>query len=151
MLTLSPLMPEHEPAARTLVAASLAGTRYLARTAEQLDAALRFEDPEYLAIVAEDDDELVALALFGAVAGARGCTKLHALIGDDDALDGLADAVAQVCQDSGERLAVCELTDDPVFATARSALLDAGFREEGRVYDYVADGVALLILVWRSA
>ena len=149
MLTLSPLMPEHERAARALVTDALAGTRYLARTVEQLDAALRFEDPEYLAVVAEDGDDVVALALFGAVAGARACTKLHTLVGDDDALEPLASGVAQVCRDSGERLVVCELADDAVFGAAREALLGAGFREEGRVYDYVAEGVALLLLVWR--
>lgn len=153
MLTLTPLMPEHETTARALVDASLAGTRYHARTVEQLDAALRFEDPEFLAVLAmnEQRNDAVALALFGAVAGAARCTKLHALLGgDDDALDVLASAVVQVCEDSGERLAVCELPEDAIFATAASALGAAGFVEEGRVYDYVADGVALRLLVWRA-
>lgn len=143
-------MPEHEPAVRALVDAELAGTRYHARTVEQLDAALQFEDPEFLAVLALDDDDVVALALFGAVAGASRCTKLHALVGDDDGLDALAGAVAQVCQDSGERLAVCELPDDARFAATCTALREAGFAEEGRVDDYVADGVALRLLVWRG-
>lgn len=151
MLTLSPLMPEHESAARALVTARLSGTRYLARTLEQLDAALRFEDPEFLAVLAEHDGDVAALALFGTVAGARQCTRLHALVGaDDDALHALAGAVVDVCAESGERLAVCELPDDAIFSATHSALLGAGLVEEGRIDDYVADGVGLRILVWRA-
>lgn len=151
MLSLSPLMPGHAAAARAVVDASLAGTRYHARTEEQLDAALRFEDPEFLAVLALDVDDVVALALFGAVAGASRCTRLHALVGEDDeALDALAAAVVQVCADSGERLAVCELPDEARFASAHGALAAAGFAEEGRVEDYVADGVALRLLTWRA-
>jgi hypothetical protein len=142
-------MPEHATGARLLVASRLARTRYLARSLEQLETALRFEDPEYLAVLAERDGELAALAMFGAVAGASRCTRLHLLVGDDDALDALADGVVSVCADAGERLVVCELPDDAIFAAAFSALRAAGFAQEGRVDDYVADGVGLRLLVWR--
>jgi hypothetical protein len=149
-LSLRPLMPEDAAPARALVTASLGGTRYLARTLEQLDAALQFEDPEFLAVLAERDDAAVALALFGTVAGARQCSKLHVLAGGDgDALDALAAGVVQLCEDAGERLVVAELPDDAIFAAAYSALRAAGFREEGRVDDYVADGVGLRLMVWR--
>ena len=143
-------MPEDAASVRALVERALAGTRYLVRTTEQLDAALAFEDPEFLAVLAERDDDIVALALFGAVAGARQCTRFHALVGaDGDALDALATGVAQVCADAGERLVVAELPDDALFTAACSALRAAGFREDGRIDDYVADGVGLLLLVWR--
>lgn len=150
MISLSPLMPEHEGASRALVHAQVAGTRYLARTMEQLDTALRFEDPEYLAVLAERDGVPVALAMFGTVAGARQCSRLHLLAGaDGEALDALAAGVVQVCADAGERLLVAEIPEDAIFAAADSALRAAGLREEGRVADYVADGVGLRILVWR--
>ena len=143
-------MPGDADVARALVAAQLRGTRYLARALEVLDAALRFEDPEYLAVVAERRAHILALALFGTVAGARQCTKLHALVGRDDAaLTALASGVVQVAADAGERLVVCELADDRCFSPAARALPPAGFGEEGRVDDYVADGVALRLLVWR--
>jgi hypothetical protein len=152
MIELVPLMPEHDAVARALAQAQLAGTRYLARTLEQLDAALQFEDPEYLAVIAEHDGDVTALALFGTVAGASQCSKLHALVGNDgDALDALAAGVAALCADAGERLLVAELPDDAIFAAAYSALRAGGFAEEGRVDDYVADGVGLRILVWRGA
>ena len=149
-LALRPLMPEDERAARTLVTGALAGSRYLARAVEQLDAALRFEDPEYLAVLAERGRDVVALALFGTVAGARQCSKLHLLVGDADALEVLAGGIAQLCAESGERLLVCELPDDARFSALSDALAACGFSEEGRVADYVADGVALRLLVWRA-
>ena len=150
VLALRPLMPDDAGAAHALVTAAFAGTRYLARFAEQLDAALRFDDPEYLAVLAERDARLVGLALFGTVAGARGCTRLHLLAGGDgDATDALAEGVAQVCHDARERLIVAELADEPVFAAGADALRRAGFAVEGRAGDYVADGVDLVLLVWR--
>lgn len=149
-LSLRPLMPGDDATAYELLTASFEGTRYLARLQEQLDAAFRFEDPEYLAVLAERDDVVVALGLFGAVAGARQCTKLHVLAGaDDEALASLASAVVAVCADAGERLIVAEVPDDAVFAAGVQALDAAGFREEGRVADYVTDGIALSLIVWR--
>jgi hypothetical protein len=149
-LDLRPLMPEDEAAARALVEATFRGTRYVTRVREQLGAALQFEDPEYLAVLAERDHAVVALALFGAVSGARQCTKLHVLAGADPAaLEALAEGIAGVCAEAGERLVVAELPDDLPYARAAEALTAAGFRDEGRVDDYVADGVALRLLVWR--
>jgi hypothetical protein len=149
-LALRPLMPKDEPAARDLIERSFSGTRYLARLREQLDAALQFEDPEYLAVLAEHDDVAVALALFGTVAGARGCTRLHVLAGHDrDALDALALGVVQVCAEAGERLIVAEVPDDATFAAGLASLEAARFRDEGRADDYVADVTALRLLVWR--
>ena len=145
-------MPDDEGAARALVARQLAGTRYLHRSIEQLEAALQFEDPEYMALLAvdESDDSLLALAIFGAVAGARQCVKVHALLGaDEPAMSALAVEVARVCERSGERLAVCELPDDQPWTASAGVLLAGGYREEGRLPDYVRDGIALRLLVWR--
>jgi hypothetical protein len=130
----------------------LAGTRYLARAEEQLDAALQFEDPEYMALLALDDDDAPrALALFGTVAGARQCAKLHALVGaDEPALAVLAGSIAQLCDNSGERLIVCELADDAPWERCAAVLLANGYREEGRVPDYVRDGLPLRLLVRRA-
>ena len=145
-------MPEDAASARALVEAAFTGTRYLARMREVLEAALQFDDPEYLALLANAPSGPVALALFGTVAGARHCSRLHALIGDDRAaVAELAGAVAQVCADAGERLAVAELPDDGPFRAAARALAQAGFAREGCMDDFVADGVPLQLLVWRRA
>ena len=150
-LVLRPLMPADEEAARELVEAHFSGTRYHARLVEQMETAFRFEDPEYMAILAVDAEEAMhGLALFGAVAGARQCVKLHAIVSDDaGAIDLLAQGIAEVCGHSGERLIVCELPDDLPFRPVADALLGGGYAEEGRVADYVRDGVALRLLVHR--
>jgi hypothetical protein len=151
LLTLRPLMPEDRDATRALIASTFGGTRYLAWHLEQLDAALAFEDPEYMALLAADEhDSLVGLALFGTVAGASRCTKLHAVAGaSHDAVGALLEAVAELCDQSGERLIVCELPDDLPFRSLAASLLERSYVEEGRVADYVRDGVALRLLVRR--
>lgn len=153
-IELRPLMPEEADAARALVVARFAGTRYEARVLEQLDVALSFEDPEYIALLAAEpgSDHLVGLVLFGAVAGAQRVTKLHALLGDDEGTClALADAVRRVATDSGERMVVAEVPDDAPFRAATIALRESGYAEEGRVDDFVGDGVGLRFLVWRPA
>jgi hypothetical protein len=145
-------MPEDEGNARMLLDAAFDGTRYLARLREQIGAALQFEDPEYMAILAvgPHDDALRGLALFGTVAGTRQCVKLHAIVSADPTVSvALAEGIAEVCARSGERLIVCELPDDAPFRSVADALLGDGYAEEGRVADYVRDGVDLRLLVRR--
>jgi hypothetical protein len=152
-IELRPLMPEDADAARAVIAARLGGTRYEARALEQLDAALSFEDPEYMALLAAEpaSGQLAGLVLFGAVAGATRVTKLHLLLGDDAGTGAaLAEAVRTVASDSGERMVVAEVPDDMPFRVAATALRERGFREEGRVDDFVTDGVGLRFLVWRA-
>jgi hypothetical protein len=64
-------------------------------------------------------------------------------------MSALVAGIAQVCESSGERLAVCELPDDAPWRASAAALVAGGYREEGRVPDYVCDGLALRLLVWR--
>jgi hypothetical protein len=59
--------------------------------------------------------------------------------------------VRETCERSGERLVVCEIPRDTAFDVAAVALVASGFREEGRIEDFIRDGVALRILVWRCA
>jgi hypothetical protein len=152
-IELRPLMPEDAEAARAVIVARLGGTRYEARALEQLDVALTFEDPEYMTLLAAEpaSGQLVGLVMFGAVAGAQRATKLHALLGVDAGTRvALVAATQTVASESGERLVVAELPDDPVFEDAIAALRASGYHEEGRVEDFVADGVGLRFLVWRA-
>src|SRR5690348_397888 len=152
-IALRPLMPEDADAARAVVVARLGGTRHEARALEQLDVSLTFEDPEYMALLAAEPEsgQLAGLVMFGAVAGAQRVTKLHALVGDDEGTcAALAAAVRTVAAESGERMVVAELPDERVFDDAIAALRESGFHEEGRVDDFVADGVGLRFLVWRA-
>ena len=145
-------MPEDADAARAAVADHFRGTPYLPRMQEVLDSALRFEDPEYLCLlgVTASPDAVNGLVLFGTVLGARLATKVHAVVAPDPRVQlALLDAVRETCVRSGERLVVCELPADAPFDVAGVALVASGYREEGRIDDFVRDGVALRLLVWR--
>ena len=145
-------MPEDARAARDAVVGHFRGTPYLSRLLEVLDDALRFEDPEFLCLLAApcESDPPSGLALFGTVLGARLVTKVHAVVAPDPRVQlALLDAVREMCVRSGERLVVCELPDDAPFDVSGVALLASGFREEGRIGGYVREGVALRLLVWR--
>lgn len=151
-LELRPLMPQDAGAARALVSARLTRTRYEARVLEQLDVALSFEDPEYMALLAVEPESarVVGLVMFGTVAGAHRVTRLHVLLGDAEVCTALARAVRMVASDSGERMVVAEVADDAPFRDAAASLLDSGFVEEGRADDFVSDGVGMRFLAWRS-
>jgi hypothetical protein len=151
-IVVRPLMPEDAAAARATIMDQLRGTPYLARHLEVLDSALRFEDPEYLCLLAApaDGGALAGLVLFGTVLGARLVTKVHGVLASDPRVQlALIDAVRETCVRSGERLVVCELPHDAPFDVAGVALLASGYREEGRIDDFVRDGVALRLFVWR--
>lgn len=151
-IVVRPLMPEDADAARSAVVEQFRGTPYLTRTLELLDSALRFEDPEYLCLLAAPDESEppIGLVLFGTVLGARLASKLHAVVAPDPRVQlALVDAVRETCVRSGERLVVCELPHDVPFDLTAVALIASGYREEGRIEDFVRDGVALRLLVWR--
>lgn len=145
-------MPEDALAARATIVDHYRGTPYLDRLLEVLGDVLRFEDPEYLCLLAApgESDPPVGLVLFGTVLGARLVTKIHAVVAADPRVQlALVDAVRETCVRSGERLVVCELPHDAPFDVTGVALLASDFREEGRIDDFVRDGVALRLLVWR--
>jgi len=147
-----PLMPEDARAARDVVAGYFRGTPYLARMLEVLESALGFEDPEFLCLLAARDvsGPPDGLVLFGTVLGARLATKVHAVVAPDPRVQlALLDVVRETCVRSRERLIVCELPHDAPFDVAGVALVASGYREEGRIEDFVRDGVALRLLVWR--
>jgi hypothetical protein len=92
-------------------------------------------------------DDAHGLVLFGSIAGAAGVVKVHALAGDEASL--LYALVLEVLA-AGARLVICEIPDDAPFAMTGRVCRELGFDAEGRVADYFRDGVALLVLTWRS-
>ena len=150
-LLLRALMPEDADAARAFVARLFGPSRYRARALEVLASALEFEDPEYMALLAFTEDEerrLVGLVLFGTVAGARSVVKVHGVLAHErEPAVALLEAVRRTSEHSGERMIVCEVPDDAPFAVAAEALAADGYVEEGRVPDFVRDGVALRLFV----
>ena len=151
-IVVRPLMPEDADAARATIVEQLRGTPYLGRSLELLDSALLFEDPEYLCLLAApaDGDAPNGLVLFGTVLGARLATKVHGVLASDPRVQlALLDAVRETCVRSRERLVVCELPHDAPFDVAGVALLASGYRVEGHIEDFVREGVALRLFVWR--
>ena len=147
------LMPDDAALARAFVEQHHGGTRYEGRLLEILDSALRFDDPEYMALLALDaiSGDVRGLALFGTVAGARQVVKLHAVMGRELViLRTLLDGLSRITESSGERMIVCELPDEPAFVLVAEALGESEYLEEGRVPDFVSDGVALRLMVWRA-
>jgi hypothetical protein len=144
------LMPDDVDEARALISERFDGTRYRTRALELLDEALRFEDPEYMGLVAVEGEpeHLVGLILFGAVAGARSVVKVHGVVCRElDAAVALLEAVRRASENSSERMIVCELPDDAPFDISARALAASGYEEEGRVPDFVSDGVAMRLMV----
>lgn len=138
-----------EPA-RALISGVLEGTPYAARTLELLAAAGR-GDPETRALVIGRDGVVVALAIFGPVAGTRDGWELSALLiarGDDAAAAGraLVDAVLEAARAAKGRFVLAEMPADPVLGASLTLLRKRGFRQEGRIPDFYRDGVALLFL-----
>ena len=147
-------MPEDARSAHDLLERAFRGTAYLLRLREVLDDALRFEDPEYLCLLAESEREsaLEGLVLFGTILGARLATRVHAVVAPDPRVQlALLDSVRETCVRSRERLVICELPHDTPFDLAWIALVARGYREEGRIEDFVRNGVALRLLVWRPS
>lgn len=147
------LMPDDADATRAVIRASLHDTRYLGRALEVLDAALAFDDPEFMGLLATNaSGDVESVAVFGTVAGAHRVVKLHGVTGGDgEACGALLSGIAGACLDAGERMIICELPDDVPFTTLALALEDASYRLEGRVPDFIADGIDLRLFVWRRA
>src|SRR2546429_3303793 len=74
------LSPDDHVPARVLLMGALGVTPYIDRAMEVLQLAERGHDHEHRALVIARDGTVAALALYGAVAGALGVSKLHAAV-----------------------------------------------------------------------
>jgi GNAT superfamily N-acetyltransferase len=141
---------DHVPA-RVLLMGTLGVTPYIDRAMDVLQRAERGRDVEHRALVIARDGTVAALALFGAVAGAVGVTKLHAVIvapsvSVTDVGRRIVTAVIDAARREGGRVIIAELPDDPAIGQVRALLTVVGFEEEARVPDYFRDGIALSLL-----
>jgi ribosomal protein S18 acetylase RimI-like enzyme len=116
-----------------------------------VDAALDHEGDEHRAIVAHTDRGLIGLIVFGEIAGAEGAGRLSFVAVERDARRrgvalALIEAACADLRERGARFVAIELTDDPALEAVRALAARAAFRQEGRVDDYVTDGVGLELL-----
>lgn len=136
---------------RALVMSVLSDSPHAEPMLAAVDAALAREDDEYRAIVASDAGALAGLIVFGEMAGAVGTGRIHLVAVQPEArrrgvARHLIDAACVRLREHGGRLVMIELPADPWFAPAQELAQRTGFREEGRIDDFVRDGAALLLL-----
>ena len=144
-----PIASEDAAGAHQLLIQRLGVTPYLDRAIEILTLAERGDDPEHRAYVVARDKTVVALALFGSIAGTEAGFKLYGVAiesRETDIGERLVDAVATAVVDGHGRFIIAELADEPALATTISLLRSNGFAEVGRIPDYYRDGVPLTIL-----
>ena len=145
-----PIAPEDAAGAHQLLVSRLGVTPYIDRAVEILEIAERAGgDEEHRAYVVARDKTVVAVALFGSIAGTEAGFKLHVLAMESretDVGERLIDAVTSAVVASGGRFLIAELADETALATTISLLRANGFAEVGRIPDYYRDGVALTIL-----
>ncbi|HEX6535985.1 MAG TPA: GNAT family N-acetyltransferase [Gemmatimonadaceae bacterium] len=139
-------------AAVALVREAAGGTRYEQGAVEALTAAVLTPGVEARATGAFRDGSLAGVLVHGEFAGAIGAGRLHVVTvaapwragGIGHALVGHA---ARELRARGARFVLAEVADDaPALGAYRAFLARCGFREESRVADLVADGVALTFL-----
>ena len=113
-----------------------------------IESALAGDSHEYRAVVADDGEYVIGIAVFGMVAGTVGTAKLHAIL--VTAAARMRGVAARLCDRlAGElvrdeaRLLIAELPDAPALRPAALLLERCGWREEARGPDFFADGLAL--------
>jgi GNAT superfamily N-acetyltransferase len=141
---------DHVPA-RVLLMGALGVTPYIDRAMEILQLAERGQDHEHRALVIARDGIVAALALFGSVAGTIGVSKLHVAVvapsvSVADVGERILNAVLDEARNTGARLVIAEMPDDPAVGQLRVLLGSVGFEEEACVPDYYRDGIALTLL-----
>lgn len=145
-----PIAPEDAAGAHQLLVSRLGVTPYIDRAVEVLEIAERGGgDEEHRAYVVARDKTVVALALFGSIAGTEAGFRIHAVAiesRETDVGERLIDAVAAAVVAAGGRFLIAELADETALATTISLMRANGFAEVGRIPDYYRDGVALTIL-----
>ena len=149
--TLEPATAPDSTVAHMLALTALADAPHTEAMLAALDNALMRPSEEYRAIVARDRRAVVGVIVFGEVAGAHGAGKIYLVAVDAAArrrgiASGLVDAACEVLSERSARFVMVELPAHPRLTDGRRLMERGGFREEGRMEDYVRDGVPLLFL-----
>lgn len=134
-----------------LIAEGVSGTEYRDVPLYFLRLALAGRGDDARAIVAVRDGTAVGCALYGAVAGAVGTSRIHfvAVTSPDRRMGtgrSLCNAILNDAASHGTRSVIVEMPDEPAFLGGQTLLEQCGFAHVARVADYYRDGVSLLVL-----
>ncbi|MGQ0715538.1 MAG: GNAT family N-acetyltransferase [Gemmatimonadaceae bacterium] len=136
---------------RSFAISLLGDSSYAEPLISTLESAIAREGDDYRALVADDAGALVGVIVFGETAGARGAGRIS-LVGVEPSrrrrgvATQLLQATCVALRDRGCRFVAVELPTDSRYAAARALVEGSGFREEGRIDDYLREGVALALL-----
>ena len=138
-------------AAHTLALTVLGDAPHAEPMLAALANALTRTSDEYRAIVARDGRTVLGVIVFGEVAGARGAGRIYLVAVNGAArrrgiARALVDAACRELSERRARFAMIELPAHTRLEDVRRLVERAGFREEGRMDDYVRDGVPLVFL-----
>ena len=112
---------------------------------EKLEAALAGDESLQLTIQWQGDQP-AAFVMVEHIAGGHGTWRLHVVCGTEElCADAIERALAETWAHGG-RLAVAEVPDDDTFGALARQLRASGFIDAGRIEDFFADGIALVIL-----
>jgi hypothetical protein len=112
---------------------------------EKLEAALAGDESLQLTIQWQGDQP-AAFVMVEHIAGGHGTWRLHVVCGAEElCADAIERALAETWAHGG-RLAVAEVPDDDTFGALARQLRASGFTDAGRIEDFFADGIALVIL-----
>jgi hypothetical protein len=112
---------------------------------EKLEAALAGDESLQLTIQWQDGRP-AAFVMVEHIAGGHGTWRLHVVCGAEElCADAIERALAETWAHGG-RLAVAEVPDDDTFGALARQLRASGFIDAGRIEDFFADGIALVIL-----
>ena len=130
---------------RALAATYLAAPFGGALLEEKLDSALAGDESLQLTVEWQGDRP-AAFVMVEHIAGGHGTWRLHVVCGSEELCAETIERALSETWAHGGRLAVAELPDDAPFAALARRLRLAGFTDAGRIEDFFADGVALVIL-----
>jgi ribosomal protein S18 acetylase RimI-like enzyme len=150
-LTLHPVTAPDSAAAHALALTVLGDAPHAEPMLAALGNALTRTSDEYRAMVARDGRTLVGVIVFGEIAGAHGAGRIYLVAVDGAArrrgiATALIDAACRQLSARRARFVMVELPGHARLTDVRLLMERAGFREEGRMDDYVRDGVPLLFL-----
>ena len=150
-VTFHPLSASESASARALARAALDDVPYAPSLLAPLDSALRSEGGEYRALIARDNTAVIGLIVFGEIAGAVGAGRIyfvavHGGVRRRGIGSALIEAACTQLRSAGARFVAIEMPEEPRLDAARAVALRMGFLPEGRVSDYVREGVSLVLL-----